>query len=156
MFAHIHWHFSKGMAGVYVNTSRTTSGLHWHHQPLCSQPVCGSSRCKRQDYRTNISKGGYRASLLPEDSPATCPGYIRQNVSAWEPDPFDYQLQTKSEIFFISLLPLGNVSHLIDNLIYLLLNVFELESERSQLKKEACCYCGFFSQGGVCFSCVNK
>ena len=34
--------------------------------------------------------------------------------------------------------------------------MFELELERSQLKKEACCYCSFFSQGSVWFSCVNK
>lgn len=63
---------------------------------------------------------------------------------------------SNKKIFFLSLLPVDNISHLIDNLIYLLLNVFELESERSRLKKEACCYRGFSSQGAVWFGCINR
>lgn len=60
------------------------------------------------------------------------------------------------EWFVLSLPLLDIVFHLRDNLIYLLLNVFELALEGSQLKKEACCYCSFFSQGGVWLGCINK
>ena len=63
------------------------------------------------------------------------------------PVSFDYQVQAKRMVLSLPLLDI--VFHLRDNLIYLLVNVFELALEGSQLKKEACCYCSFFSQGGV-------
>lgn len=68
------------------------------HQPLCSQPECGSQICKRQDCRGRVSQGVVLFLSL-KTHPSHVPGVlVKVQCPHRVPVPFDYQVQAEKEI----------------------------------------------------------